>query len=59
METTVKINSHGTILTSVVFGSVDYDIDKKVSFDFTGSSIILFDKATEDNIAMGRLQFNR
>ena len=58
METTVKINSNNTILTSVVFGSVDYTIDKEVSFDFTGNSIILFDKETEANIAMGRLQFN-
>ena len=59
METTVKINSHGTILTSVVFGSVDYDIDKKVSFDFSGNSIILFDKETEANIAMGRLGISK
>jgi len=59
METTVKINSHGTILTSVVFGSVDYDIDKKVSFDFSGNSIILFDKETEANIAMGHLGISK
>lgn len=59
METTVKINSHGTILTSVVFGSVDYDIDKKVSFDFSGNSIILFDKETGANIAMGHLGISK
>ncbi len=59
METTVKINTNDTILTSVVFGSVDYTVDKEVSFDFNGNSIILFDKATEENIAMGSLRFTR
>lgn len=57
METTVKININDTIITSVVFGSVDYPVDKEVSFDFTGNSIILFDKENGDNIAIGRLEF--
>lgn len=59
METTVKINTNKTIFTSVVFGSVDYAVDEKVSFDFGGDSIILFDKETENNIAMGSLKFER
>ena len=59
METTVKINTNKTIFTSVVFGSVDYGVDEKVSFDFGGDSIILFDKETENNIAMGSLKFER
>lgn len=57
METTVKINVNDTILTSVVFGSVDYKVDEKVKFDFVGDSIILFDVDTKENIAMGKLEF--
>ena len=57
METTVKIKLNDTIVTSVVFGSVDYPVEAKVRFDITGNSVILFDKATGDNVAIGRLEF--
>lgn len=57
METTVKISVNDNLLTSVVFGSVDYKVDKKVKFDFIGNSIILFDSETKENIAMGSLEF--
>lgn len=57
METTVKVSVNDNLLTSVVFGSVDYKVDEKVKIDFIGDSIILFDAETKDNIAMGRLEF--
>ncbi len=57
METTVKININDNIFTSVVFGSVDYPVDSEVSFDITGNSILLFDKESGENIAIGRLDF--
>ncbi len=57
METTVKIRINDTIITSVVFGSVDYPVDSRMAFDLTGNSIILFDKATGDRIAIGSLEF--
>lgn len=56
-ETTVKININDTIITSLVFGSVDYNVDREVSFDFSGNSIVLFDRETGDNLAIGRLEF--
>ena len=57
METTVKIKINDVIITSVVFGSVDYQVDSKIRFDISGNSIILFDKETTNNIAMGKLEF--
>ena len=57
METTVKINLNDTIITSVVFGSVDYPVESEVRFDITGNSVLLFDKETGENIAIGSLEF--
>ena len=55
METTVKAQSGDTMLTSVVFGSVDYPVDAPVRMDITGSSIVLFDKATGRSVGFGRV----
>ena len=55
METTVKAACGDTMLTSVVFGSVDYSVDARVTMDVTGESIVLFDKATSKNVGVGRL----
>ena len=54
METTVKLDVGGTMLTAVVFGDVDYPVDSKVRFDFNKSAI-LFDKATGKNVAAGKI----
>ena len=55
METTVKLDVEGTMLTAVVFGDVDYPVDCPVQFDFSKTAI-LFDKATGKNIACGTLE---
>ena len=56
METTVKINLDGDILSSVVFGSIDYKIDEEINFDIVGSGIILFDKETKKQISLGSVK---
>ena len=55
METTVKLDVEGTMLTAVVFGDVDYPVDCPVKFDLSKTAI-LFDKATGKNIACGTLE---
>ena len=55
METTVKLDVEGTMLTAVVFGDVDYPVDCPVKFDFSKTAI-LFDKVTGKNIACGTLE---
>ena len=55
METTVKLDAEGIMLTAVVFGDVDYPIDSHVRFDFSKTAV-LFDKATGKNVARGALR---
>ena len=55
METTVKININNISLTSVVFGDVDFPVDKKIKFSFNHAAM-LFDKETGKTIARGELK---
>ncbi len=43
METTVKIKIADTILSSVMFGSLDYETDSEICFSIQGNMILLFD----------------
>lgn len=51
METTVKIKIQDTILSSVVFGSVDYGVDQEIDFNIVGDGIVLF--ANKNKVALG------
>lgn len=53
METTVKAECAGTMLTSVVFGSVDYAIDTRVNLEIVGDGIVLFDKQSGNSVGVG------
>ena len=54
METTVKIKVGDTILSSVMFGSLDYATDSNLRFTITGNMILLFDK-NEKCVAHGTM----
>lgn len=56
METTVKIAIDGQILSSVVFGAIDYGVDEPIKFDFSGDGICLFDKSSGNRIAIGSIE---
>lgn len=56
METTVKLDCDGEIITSVVFGSVDYPANKEVSFDVVGDGVVLFDANSRNKLAIGSLK---
>ena len=56
METTVKINFGGDILSAVVFGSIDYEVDAEIKFDIVGEGIILFDAVSKENLALGSVE---
>ena len=53
METTVKLSVGDSLLTSVVFGVVDYAINQPVNFEIVGKGIVLFNKTTQEKIAIG------
>ncbi len=54
METTVKLDVNGVSLTSVVFGDVDFPVDRKVRFAFNKAAV-LFDRDSGQKIAVGAL----
>ena len=55
METTVKVMYKKELLTSVVFGSIDYAIDQDIDIDIISNNLILFDKETTERIAIGKI----
>jgi multiple sugar transport system ATP-binding protein len=56
METIVKIRFGELILTSVVFGAIDYKTDTEINIDFAGDNCILFDKESGLNLGIGKLR---
>ncbi len=56
METTVKLKVNDYILTSVVFGGVDYPVGSKIIIDAEGDNILLFDKLDGRLVASGKLE---
>ncbi len=56
METTVKLTLGQGIVSSVVFGSVDYEIDQEVPIRFIHNNILLFDTETKQRIGLGHME---
>ena len=56
METTVKLRCGEFLLTSVVFGGVDYKIGAKAKLDVKGNEILLFDRKSGKLMASGTLE---
>ncbi|MGB9592273.1 MAG: ABC transporter ATP-binding protein, partial [Candidatus Kryptoniota bacterium] len=56
METILKLQVGTHILTSVVFGSVDYQLDSKIAVRFVGDRCALFDKGTGNKLATGSIE---
>ena len=55
METTVKLDVDGVVITSVVFGSVDYPVDAEIKFDIVGKGIVMFDAKSRNKLGIGSL----
>ncbi len=53
METTVKVACGDTMLTSVVFGNVDYPVDMPIRLAVNGSGLMLFDKQSGNAVGQG------
>lgn len=59
METTVKLTVDDNIITAVVFGSVDYGVNKAVNFEIVGKGVCMFDAETRERIGIGSLTTDR
>ena len=55
METTVILKIKNTLLTSVVFGGLDFPVDSEIGLELDHDNYILFDKSSHENIATGSL----
>jgi len=55
METIVIVRMGDTLLTSVAFGGLDYEVDSEIGLSLNYDNYILFDKTSGSNIAAGSL----
>ncbi len=53
IETTLRLVFGDRMITSVVFGGVDFPVDSAVRYHIRGGNIVLFDKKTGDRAANG------
>ena len=56
METTVRIKIGEDILSSVIFGAIDYEADTTIRFSISGSDILLFDSDSGKMLCSGSLR---
>lgn len=56
LETTIRLSLGEVMLTSVVFGGVDYALDSQVSFHFAPGQALLFEQESREAIARGSLK---
>jgi ABC-type sugar transport systems, ATPase components len=57
METTIKVDVEGFLLTGIVFGAVSYQLDESLGVDFGGEGqILLFERKSGRLIAIGSLR---
>ena len=57
LETTIKLKKGDTIISSIQFGAIDYEVDRELRCDITGDKICLFEKESTDLAAMGSICF--
>ncbi|MDY0287983.1 MAG: ABC transporter ATP-binding protein [Sphaerochaeta sp.] len=56
METIVQLKMGESYIHSVVFGDLDFDLEKKVGLDFSSGKFNLFDQESLDNLGQGLLK---
>ena len=55
-ETTVKIRIGDYILTSVMYGGIDYSIGEEIMVEFAGMGILLYDRISGKLISTGKIE---
>ena len=55
-ETTVKLRIGKYIITSVIYGGVDYKIGEKIHVQFDSEGILLFDRFSGKRVGVGKIQ---
>ncbi|MBR5932315.1 MAG: ABC transporter ATP-binding protein [Lachnospiraceae bacterium] len=57
LETTIKLKKGDTIISSIQFGSIDYEVDRELRCDIISDKICLFGKDSTDLVSMGSITF--
>jgi multiple sugar transport system ATP-binding protein len=55
METIVQLSLGTNYLHSVIFGDLDFDVQKKVGISLSKGNFNIFDKKTTQNLGQGKL----
>ncbi|MBR2281123.1 MAG: ABC transporter ATP-binding protein [Spirochaetales bacterium] len=58
METTVKVKIKDALVSSVVFGAIDYKTDQAIKCDIISDQICIFDANTKELISQGSISIN-
>ncbi|MDD5885434.1 MAG: ABC transporter ATP-binding protein [Erysipelotrichaceae bacterium] len=56
METTIRVNVNGYLLTGVIFGASSFALDETVEIHLSGSSIMLFERKSQQFMTLGSLE---
>ncbi len=56
METTVKLMVNGELISSVVFGAIDFAVDQPVCCDIVGDQLCLFDPNSTNLVGFGSMK---
>lgn len=56
METTVRVNIDGYLLTGVIFGGLLFSLDQNVAMSFEGKEIMLFSRKSQKLITLGSIE---
>ena len=57
LETTIKLKKGETIISSIQFGAIDYEVDRELHCDIIGDRACLFEKDSTGLAAMGSVSF--
>lgn len=55
LETTIKLKKGDEIISSIQFGSIDYEVDQALHCSVISEKICLFDKQSTNLVALGRI----
>ena len=57
LETTIKLKKGETIISSIQFGAIDYEVDRELHCDIIGDRACLFEKDSTGLAAIGSVSF--
>ena len=57
LETTIKLKKGNSIISSIQFGSIDYEVDHELRCNIISDKICLFEKESTNLVSLGSIIF--